>query len=108
MDWIELIKSLGLLIGGGGIYGLATIRIRIAKDKLEVDQKAIDQWKELFERTELENTRKAELIDKLYDDLKEARKNENDATTEVAKLLLLRCDKLSCTIRKPPLSETIE
>lgn len=108
MDWLEIIKAIGLLIGGGGIYSLATIKTKMAKEKLEVDQKAIDQWKELFERTEQESIRKSELIDKLYEDLKQARKAENEATTNVAKLSLMRCDKLSCTIRKPPLTDNIE
>ena len=104
---MDTLTIIGIIIGSGGIGGFLVSLITLPQKKrleqLSVDQKAIDQWKELYERSEADGIRKSQLINKLYDDLKDARKNENNATTENAKLCILKCDKVDCIVRKPPL-----
>lgn len=104
MDWTTIVISFFSLIGGGGIATIVLLPQKRRSAELENEAKVSEQWRELFLQSKEEQTRKSDLIDKLYDDLKSSRDENNRLTTNVAVLRLWKCEKLECSGRKPPIS----
>lgn len=102
MDITTIITAILTFIGGGGIAAIILLPQRKKTVELENEAKASEQWKELFERSEKDNAAQSALIDKLYDDLKASRDENNRLTTEVAVLRIWKCEKIECITREPP------
>ena len=73
MDWTTIVISFFSLIGGGGIATIVLLPQKRRSAELENEAKVSEQWRELFLQSKEEQTRKSDLIDKLYDDLKSSR-----------------------------------
>ena len=104
MDWTSIGLAFLTFIGGGGIAAIVLLPQKRRSAELENEAKVSEQWKELFMQSREEQSRKSDLIDKLYDDLTIARNEINTLTTNNAILKLWKCEKLECSNRRPPIS----
>ena len=102
MEWKEIIIALIGLVGGGGLTALLLLPQKKRQAELENDFKVTQQWREHFERTEKDAQSKSQYISELHKDNNNLRDEINDLTTRNAELKLLKCDKIDCTVRKPP------
>ena len=104
MDWTSIGLAFLTFIGGGGVAAIVLLPQKRRSAELENEAKVSEQWKELFIQSREEESKQNRLIDKLYDDLTEARNITNRLTTNNAILKLWKCEKLECGQRKPPIS----
>ncbi len=105
-----------LLVGGGGLVTIVTLRDRKNALVLENIQKLIssnsetnEEWKEIAaERasrcSELKDDLEArdDKIDSLYDEIKQLRADLDQANTDVAVARIYKCCKVGCSEREPP------
>lgn len=110
MDWITIITAIIAALSGGGLISLLTIReqkkaLKIEnKDKesdicLKLVNELQDQIEKLNDRADKKDAR----ITELEDTNAILRQKLDEANTALAKATLLRCSKLNCSSRIPPL-----
>jgi len=103
MDWTQIIIALiGAACGGGLTTLLFLPQARRAKE-LENENKAIDQWKELYERLEQDSISKSNLIDRVFSDLRKSQERAITLSSDNARLEILKCECVNCPTRKPPI-----
>lgn len=117
MDWTQIIiTALTLLIGGGGIVTLVTLKDKKTSALLENIEKVLQnnaetnkEWKEIAtERAGRCNELKTDLdkkdgkIDELRKEKEDLMQNLDDLRTEKAIVDVLKCTKTGCTERHPP------
>jgi len=110
MDWASIIIALIGALAGGGLIGLLTIRETRKGLKIENGSKEDSRWTTLVEqlREQIEKTserleKKDARITELEDTNAVLRHELDDTRTALVKATLLRCSKIACPERKPPL-----
>lgn len=110
MDWISIIVAIIGALGGGGLVSLLTIRETKKGLKVENKDKESDVYikliNELQDQIEKQNERldkKDTLIQEKDDTIADLRSKLDSASTTLAKATLLKCSKLNCVDRIPPL-----
>lgn len=120
MDWTQIIITmLTLLIGGGGIVTLVTLREKKTDLILQNMSKLLDsnsetnkEWRDIAAelsarcqeyKSELE--KKDGKIEELYAEKDLLRQQLDDERTGRAVAQVLKCTKTGCTDRKPPFGE---
>lgn len=120
INWTEIIiTGLTLLLGGGGIVTIVTLRDKknaamldnIVK-LIESNAKTNEEWKAIAaERAsrcgELKNDldKKDNKIDALYGDITQMRNELDHTRTKCAVATLLKCTSVECGKRQPPLGK---
>ena len=119
MDWNSILMTLVSVLFGGGIVGIFTIREQKKSLKLENKAKEIDNAikdtdrlvtlvNELQDQNEVLNERldkKDALIQEKDDIISDLRTKLDNVRTQCSVATLLRCRKISCQDRVPPISE---
>lgn len=100
MNWIEVIIS---FVVGGGLVAVFTIPQKIRAERLANDETVATQWKEWAEKLEVKNDEKDKKINSLYSEIRVLREEDNALSVDNAKLELLKCEKIGCATRMPPL-----
>lgn len=117
MDWTQIIiTTLSLLIGGGGIVTLATLRDKKTEALLENIEKVLQnnsetnkEWQDIAAeragrcaelKTDID--RKDEKIDELRRDKEALMQTLDGLRTEKAIAEVMRCTKTGCPERHPP------
>ena len=110
MDWASIIIAIVGALAGGGLIGLLTIRETRKSMKIENGAKEDRRWTTLVEqlRVQIEKTserleKKDARITELEDTNAVLRHELDDTRTALVKATLLRCSKIACPDRKPPL-----
>ena len=110
MDWISIIVAIIGALGGGGLVSLLTIRETKKGLKVENKDKESDVYiklvNELQDQIEKQNERldkKDTIIQEKDDTIADLRSRLDSASTALAKSTLLKCSKLNCVDRIPPL-----
>lgn len=110
MDWISIIVAIIGALGGGGLVSLLTIRETKKGLKVENKDKESDVYikliNELQDQIEKQNERldkKDTIIQEKDDTIADLRSKLDSASTALAKATLLKCSKLNCVDRIPPL-----
>lgn len=101
MDWTAILT----FIGGGGLATIFFMPLKRKALEIENESKSSKQWMELYEKVRTEKDQINKLVDKLYDDIKDARNEINDLTTENALLKAFKCERMDCAKRVPPLGK---
>lgn len=108
IDWTTILTAILALFSGSGLtYFLFYPQMKRAKE-LENDQKAIEQWKELYNVSNEDSKQKSNFNDKLYDDLKYSRHENNDLKAQITALQIFECTCINCDKRKPPLGSNVK
>lgn len=113
IEWTTIAIAVAGSISIGEIINLFTVREHKKGLNIENKQKEDDRWEKLAdqqadqinnmnERLEKKDARIIELEDRCAD----LRTKLDEANTALAKASLLRCTRLSCNNRKPPLGYT--
>lgn len=113
IEWTTIAIAIAGSISIGEIISLFTVREQKKGLNIENKQKEDDRWEKLSdqqaeqinnmnERLEKKDARIIELEDRCAD----LRNKLDEANTALAKASLLRCTRLSCNNRKPPLGYT--
>lgn len=112
MDWISIIVAIISALGGGGLVSLLTIRETKKGLKVENKDKESDVYiklvNELQDQIEKQNERldkKDTIIQEKDDTIADLRSKLDSARTQCSIATMLRCRKISCTDRIPPISE---
>lgn len=110
MDWASIILAIVAALSGGGLISLLTIRETKKGLKVENKDKESDVYikliNELQDQIEKQNERldkKDALIQEKDDVIADLRTRLDSVSTDLAKATLLKCTRLSCSNRKPPL-----
>lgn len=110
MDWTSIITSLIVALGGGGLMSILTIRETKKKLKVENVEKEGEVYvkliNELQDQIEKQNERldkKDTIIQEKDDIIADLRAKLDSTSTSLAKATLLKCNKLNCVDRIPPL-----
>ena len=110
MDWVSIIVAIIGALGGGGLISLLTIRETKKGLKVENKDKESDVYikliNELQDQIEKQNERldkKDTIIQEKDDTIADLRSRLDSASTALAKATLLKCSKLNCVDRIPPL-----
>ena len=98
MEWTAILTAVLTFIGGGGLGAVLMFPTKRKAAELENEQKASEQWRELFMQKEHTCKDQSNLIDRLRDEI-------NRLTTEVAVLKILKCKNLKCADREPPIAD---
>jgi len=88
-------------IAGGAVVTFATLGAKKREANLNNDVKASGQWKELYERSEQDSSRKSEVIERLYKERVELLEKNGLLSNELSILTLKRCDVRGCDARVP-------
>lgn len=110
MDWVTIITAIIAALSGGGLISLLTIREQKKALKIENKDKESDiciklvnelqdQIEKLNERADKKDAR----ITELEDTNAVLRQQLDEKNTALAKAILLRCTRLACDRRRPPL-----
>ena len=113
IEWTTIAIAVAGSISIGEIINLFTVREHKKGMKIENKQKEDDRWEKLAdqqadqinnmnERLEKKDARIIELEDRCAD----LRTKLDEANTNLAKITLLKCNRLNCTNRRPPLGYT--
>lgn len=113
IEWSTIAIAVAGSISIGEIINLFTVREHKKGLNIENKQKEDDRWEKLAdqqaeqinnmnERLEKKDARIIELEDRCAD----LRTKLDEANTALAKATLLKCTRLSCSNRKPPLGYT--
>lgn len=105
MEWTAILTAVLTFIGGGGLGAVLMFPTKRKAAELENEQKASEQWRELFMQKEQNCKEQSNLIDRLYDNQGKLRDEINRLTTEVAVLKILKCKNLNCAEREPPIAD---
>lgn len=107
MDWATIIGALGgAMLGGGGIGSFFYIREKKRQMNAETEASVSKEWRELAERKMEIIDKKDAYIEQLHDENKQLRRRNDVLSSEVARLMVLRCTKIKCIDRKPPFGAT--
>ena len=113
IEWTTIVIAIAGSISIGEIINLFTIREHKKGMKIENKEKEDNRWEKLAdqqaeqivqlnERMEKKDARIIELEDRCAD----LRNKLDEANTNLAKATLLKCNRLNCTDRRPPLGYT--
>ena len=113
IEWTTIVIAVAGSISIGEIINLFTIREHKKGMKIENKEKEDNRWEKLAdqqadqinnmnERLEKKDARIIELEDRCAD----LRNKLDEANTALAKATLLKCNRLNCTDRRPPLGYT--
>ena len=113
IEWTTIAIAVAGSISIGEIINLFTVREHKKGLTIENKQKEDDRWEKLAdqqadqinnmnERLEKKDARIIELEDRCAD----LRTKLDEANTALAKATLLKCNRLNCTDRRPPLGYT--
>lgn len=110
MDWTTIVASLIAALSGGGLISLLTIRETRKKLKVENKEKEGEVYvkliNELQDQIEKQNERldkKDTIIQEKDDIIADLRARLDSVSTDLAKATLLKCNRLNCSDRRPPL-----
>lgn len=110
MEWTTIIVAIVGALAGGGLVSLLTIRETKKGKQLENKEKEDNRWSklcdELQDQIESLNERlvkKDERITELEDTNADLHIKLDESNTALAKATLLKCSKLACKDRIPPL-----
>lgn len=110
MDFTSIIIAIIGALAGGGLVSLLTIRETRKSMKIDNKAKEDDRWNKLADELQDQNETLNERIDKkdariieLEDRNAILRQQLDEKNTALAKATLLRCTRLACDRRKPPL-----
>ena len=110
MEWTTIIVAIVGALAGGGLVSLLTIRETKKGKQLENKEKEDNRWSklcdELQDQIESLNERlvkKDERITELEDTNADLHIKLDESNTALAKTTLLKCSKLACKDRIPPL-----
>lgn len=122
MDWTSIVMT---LITSGAFTTIYLLGDRKTSSVLENVSKTIDQWQELVEemkgeisalreefrkKTEDYEARlatKDNKIDSLYKEMSVLRDRNDKLSSNVARLTVVRCWKITCGIRQPPMGTKV-
>ena len=113
IEWTTIVIAIAGSISIGEIINLFTIKEHKKGMKIENKEKEDSRWEKLAdqqaeqisqlnERMEKKDARIIELEDRCAD----LRNKLDEANTNLAKATLLKCNRLNCTDRRPPLGYT--
>lgn len=102
LDWTTIIIA---LIGTGGIAGLFLISEKKAAAAIDNLLKQYNALQDLYDKLQARYDVETDKVGKLYDEISVLHDKLDDANTRVATNALKRCDKIACTLRKPPLAD---
>lgn len=109
MDWGTIIVSLGgSFLTGGAFISLLYRRENKRAKQLENETTASAQWRELYEQAEAKVSAQSVKIDELYRKIGHLRDQNNGLTTQNAVLKILKCKRIGCTDRQPPIDKKNE
>ena len=110
MDWTTIVASLIAALSGGGLISILTIRETRKKLKVENKEKEGEVYvkliNELQDQIEKQNERldkKDTIIQEKDDIIADLRARLDSVSTDLAKATLLKCNRLNCSDRRPPL-----
>lgn len=110
MDWTTIVASLIAALSGGGLISLLTIRETRKKLKVEnkekegeVYVKLIDELQDQIEKQNERLDKKDTIIQEKDDIIADLRARLDSVSTDLAKATLLKCNRLNCSDRRPPL-----
>lgn len=110
MDFTSIIIAIIGALAGGGLTSILTIRETRKSIRIDNKAKEDDRWSKLADELQDQNEMLNERIDKkdariteLEDRCVILRQQLDEKNTALAKATLLRCTRLACDRRKPPL-----
>lgn len=113
IEWTTILIAIAGSISIGEIINLFTVREQKTSMNLDNKQKEDDRYLKLIDELQDQNTmlherleKKDERIIELEDRCAELRAKLDETNTNLAKASLLKCTRLSCVNRKPPLGYT--
>lgn len=113
MNLVSIIELIVAFIGGGGLISLLTIKERKKGLKLENEEKEDSRYSKLVDELQDQVEKQNERLDKkdariteLEDTNASLRQELDVARTAAVKASLLRCNRLNCERRSPPLGYT--
>jgi hypothetical protein len=106
MDWMSLLSSIAAaILTGGGITAFLHRKENKRAKQLENETTASSQWRELYERAEARAEALSAKVDELYKKLGYIRDQNNGLTTQNAVLKILKCKRIECSDRQPPIGK---
>lgn len=106
MDWTTIVVAfIGALASGGGLGAVFHVKEARRTKKLENDKAVADEWKELYERTELKVAALSTKLDDVFQELGQERRNNAELSVRTARAEILRCTKTRCIERHPPFGD---
>lgn len=109
MDWNAIISALiSALLASGGLGVILFYKDNKRAKQLANENTASAQWRELYEKSELKCDAQSTKIDELYTKIGHLRDQNNGLTTQNAVLKILKCKRLGCSDRQPPLDRKEE
>ena len=108
MDWTQIIIGLISAVFGGGLTAVFLLPQSRKSKELENEQKAIDQWREAYERSEQESIAKQKLIDRVFADYRKSQERAITLSADNVMLRIFKCDCINCPNRKPPMGSGVE
>ena len=113
IEWSTIVIAVAGSISIGELINLFTVREHKKGMKIENKQKEDERWEKLLNEFQEQNNvlndrleKKDARIIELEDRCADLRNKLDDANTNLAKATLLKCTRLSCDKRKPPLGYT--
>ena len=113
MDWVTLVTALIASLSGGGLISLLTIRetrkklnVENKEKEGEVYVKLIDVLQDQIEKQNERLDKKDAIIQEKDDIIADLRHRLDEANSALIKATLLKCSKLACPDRRPPLGFT--
>ncbi len=113
MDWVTLVTALIASLSGGGLISLLTIRetrkklnVENKEKEGEVYVKLIDELQDQIEKQNERLDKKDAIIQEKDDIIADLRHRLDEANSALIKATLLKCSKLACPDRRPPLGFT--
>lgn len=110
MDITSILIAIIGALAGGGLVSLLTIRETRKSMRIDNKAKEDDRWSKLADELQDQNETLNERIDKkdariieLEDRNATLRQQLDEKNTALAKATLLRCTRLACDRRRPPL-----
>ena len=102
LDWTNIIIA---IVTTTGVTGLFLISEKKAAAAIENLLKQYNTLQELYDKLQARYDVETDKVGKLYDEISGLHDKLDDANTRAATNALKRCDKIACTLRKPPLSD---
>lgn len=102
LDWTNIIIA---IITTTGVTGLFLISEKKAAAAIENLLKQYNTLQELYDKLQARYDVETDKVGKLYDEISSLHDKLDDANTRAATNALKRCDKIACTLRKPPLAD---
>ena len=113
MDWVTLVTALIASLSGGWLISLLTIRetrkklnVENKEKEGEVYVKLIDELQDQIEKQNERLDKKDAVIQEKDDITADLRHKLDEANSALIKATLLKCSKLACPDRRPPLGFT--